>query len=108
MNINNGIKDEELSAALAACEDESSHHVLWADHDGEVWITPVPIGETPIGLERQTPSMKVRWPSWAAGCGYCGQEAARDPKYVSCLNRDIRDGWLNSPRHPGRPYYAGC
>lgn len=82
MNLEQAPTRDQLVELLAAQDDAAGHHVIWADSSGEVQITRLPIGRTPIGFEESEPTMKLRLPTLSQGNGYVGPGAAQDSGWV--------------------------
>ncbi len=82
-----------LANMLRECCDENSNHVVWIDSVGDIHITTLRSGQSPVTLERSEPTMKHRYPTLCAGCGYTGPTAADDAQWVLELLSTLVAQW---------------
>lgn len=93
MNLNQTNSIDELRILLAQCNDEASHHILWVDTNGAVFISPLPDELTPVGFEESKPRMRIRYETYPCGCQYVGESAADDRNYVQELHAKLLRDW---------------
>ena len=94
MNLNQNPTSQQLSALLAACDDNAGTHILWVDHLGKVSISRLEDHETPAQwAARMRSQIRFRYESYAPGNGYVGPEVASDQSYVNNLLRNILNDW---------------
>lgn len=82
-----------LANMLRECCDETDSHVIWVDTAGDVHITTLRNGQSPVTLERSKPTMKLRYPTLCAGCGYTGPAAADDADWLQELLQSLLGRW---------------
>ena len=104
MNMNRSPTVDELKQLFAAADDEAGNHSLWIDDSGEVHLSVIPGGLTPIGFEDETPSMQVRFETFGGGLDYVGPNAAEDDKFIGDTFRRLVKAWA-PPFPPGRIKY---
>ncbi|MBW5824045.1 hypothetical protein H0I68_03065 [Yersinia kristensenii] len=97
MNLNNNPTTQEFSTLIAACNDTAGHHILWVSKTGDVAITQL-VDENPIGFEKNTPSMAMRYETFQQGNDYVGKNAAQDHGYVSRLLNTLLSEWKQYPK----------
>jgi hypothetical protein len=93
MNLNVSPVPSDLQSLLAACNDNSAHHILWVNITGDVFISPLPNNLAPTGFEDLQPDMRLRYESFQCGAGYTGVLASRDLKYVQRIYDSLVKEW---------------
>lgn len=106
MNLNNDPSVSDLASIIAKCDDNSSHHVLWVDVAGNVYVTPLN-GITPVGFEEQQKSnLAMRYETFGQGNGYVGIDASKDTVFLQGVLNHLIANWAE--REPGSaPTYIG-
>lgn len=85
MNLNDNPTMDELRDLLRPWDDRAAHHVLWADHTGEVHITEMErkAWRPPPPPQDVLDKAVVRFETFWAGKGYVGPEAAADDEWLA-------------------------
>ncbi len=95
MNLSANPTKPQLAELLAKCDDKATPHILWVDHDGEVHITPLPLGVVPVDFGER-PDLRFRYETFHTGHDYTGPDAAADVEFVddlfTALVRDWKEG----------------
>lgn len=92
MNLNNNPTATQLSQILSVCNDKAGHHILWVSKAGDVSVTQIN-GISPIGFEKNTPSMAMRYETFQIGNDYVGKEASNDNSHIQKLLNDLIREW---------------
>ena len=94
MNLSNSPTKQQLKAVIAGSNDNEGHHVLWVERNGEVHLSLLPYGQTPVMFEQSLGSeMKFRLEALAAGMGLTGPAVARDEEEMTRLFDRIIGLW---------------
>ena len=93
MNLNNNPTTGQLAALLHKCDDNSAHHVMWVNKSGEVFISPLAGDLSPVGFEKSTPDMCMRYETCQCGNKYVGPSAAEDAGYVNRMFNSLVKEW---------------
>ncbi|MFM5297066.1 hypothetical protein ACEUAI_22800 [Aeromonas veronii] len=104
MNLNQSPSIDQLKTLLSACNDDAGHHVLWVKRTGEVEISLLPLGLTPVGFEEANPTMALRYETFQCRNGYVGVDAASDDKFVTDLFNRLTFEWGNGNQSQGVIY----
>lgn len=92
MNLNNNPTTAQLSQILSICNDNAGHHILWVSKAGDVSVTQIN-GISPIGFEKNTPSMAMRYETFQIGNDYVGKSASNDNTHTQKLLNDLIKEW---------------
>jgi hypothetical protein len=92
MNLNNNPTMDQLRELLRTADDRAGRHVLWADHKGEVHLTPIP-GEDANGFDREHPDARMWLREFEAGEAFVGPLAAADRGWVEDLFVALTRNW---------------
>lgn len=93
MNLSKRPHRNELQALFAACYDNAASHILWADKDGNVFVSPIPNHLSAADFEASQPNMLMRYELWQQGNGYVGENAAEDIKYILRMLESLVKEW---------------
>jgi len=92
MNLNNNPTTAQLSKIISVCDDKAGHHILWVSKEGDVNITQIN-NISPIGFEKNTPSMAMRYETFQIGNDYVGNAASNDAGHMQRLLNDLINEW---------------
>lgn len=70
---------------------------LWVSHDGEVHVTPLFVGVSPIEFGER-PDLRFRYETFRAGNEYTGPGAAADGDFVGRLFKALVRDWSEGLR----------
>lgn len=104
MNLNKNPKFDELKALIEQCDDSAGHHILWVDNLGEVYISLLPEGLTPVGFEESCDEMRMRYETFTMGADYVGPNAAQDVRHVTSLFDMLMKNWPDAKGQSGVHY----
>lgn len=93
MNLNDNPTIEQQKALFAACDDNAGHHALWVQKNGEVRLSVIPEHLSPIGFEKQTPDMQMRYETFVQGNDYVGENAANDDDFMQRVFTSLNKEW---------------
>ena len=93
MNLNGSPSVEQLKDVLACCDDTLGHHILWVAKYGDVILSLLPDGLTPLGFEQILPQMQIRYETFEQHNGYVGSDAASSDVWVSKIFRSLLREW---------------
>lgn len=90
---------EDLAKLFAQCDDKAGHHILWVDHDGNVFIDLLRHDRTPAWWgEEFDGKYKFRWETFVSGNGYVGKDAAQDSEYVKEKLKALMNDWKQNKK----------
>ena len=96
MRFPNQATVEDLQALMAPCDDDSSSHIFWIRHDGEVFVTPT--HEADMSLEARASLIRAGAvhieSALSRGERFVGPEAAADRAWVDDYLDHLTDGWF--------------
>ncbi len=98
MNLNQSPTVDELKKIFMHANDDAGNHSLWVDKSGEVHVSLIPTGLTPIGFEKGTLSMALRYETFCRGNGYVGVNAAADNEHINSLFLSLIKEWQELPK----------
>jgi len=97
MNMTQDPTTADLADVLMRCNDNSGHHILWVDFNGNVHVSQVPDNLTPLGwAESMAGKVKFRYEAFNRGNEYVGSKAANDQTYLEELLKDLKRDWANN------------
>jgi len=97
MNMNQDTTTADLADVLMRCNDNSGHHILWVDFNGNVHVSQVPENLTPLGwAESMSGKVKFRYETFIRGNEYVGAKAANDQSYLEELLKNLERDWANN------------
>ena len=106
MNLTNNPQLDELAALFSVCNDSIASHALWVNKQGEVFVSAIPVGMTPIGFEKSQPDLLLRYETCQRGNDYVGEKAAADTQYVQRMFNSLVKEWQNySAANTSGPFY---
>ena len=100
MNLNDKPTPDQLRELLRGCDDYAGHHVLWVKRNGDVYLSRLPAGRTPVAFQEDHAEMQLRYDTFLAGNEYVGPEAAADDQWISELFTSLMKEW---PEARGKP-----
>lgn len=83
----------DLAELLVTGNDNLGHHILWANHDGDVFLSCIGFDSPAQWAKKNKDVIKFRYEAFACGNGYCGVEAANDLLYVEQTLRRLKQDW---------------
>jgi hypothetical protein len=93
MNLNLLPTVLQLQSLIASVDDAAGHHILWVDTSGNVNVTQLPDGVTPVGYSEKNKNIRLRFETYCAGNGYVGLEASKDNEYIEELFKSLVTKW---------------
>lgn len=97
MNLNQNPSTADLAALLMRCDDESGHHIMWVDFDGNVYVSQVPEHLSPVGfIGTLGKQVKFRYETLVRGNGYVGPKAAADQAYLERELEYLKRDWAEN------------
>lgn len=106
MNLNNAPTKEQLCSLLAAADDETGHHILWIDTEGQVHLTLLDDSVSLTEFASAYPTVRVRFEAFCAGNGYVGVDAAEDDEHVSRYFHYLQQEWEGAAGAPPGEIFA--
>jgi hypothetical protein len=104
MNMDKNPTVEELRQLIMACNDLAGHHVLWVANNGDVHVSRVPKGVSPVGFQEAQSEMQLRYETFEAGNDYVGPEAAKDNEWINQLFDALTKAWPKAKAKPEVEY----
>ena len=92
MNLSANPTKRQLADLLAACNDNTSAHILWVDQGGNVCLSPLLRGMLPSEFDRRA-DLRFRYETFNRGNKYTGPTAAADHQFVGRLYSALVRDW---------------
>lgn len=98
MNLTQDPTKDQLRQLLSQCNDDAGHHIVWASDSGEVGVSLLPEGLSPIGFDGEHPDLKFRFGALRQGGGNVGPLAAADEGWVTEIFDGLVRNWADGSR----------
>ena len=94
MNLQNNPLISDLITIFASRNDDDDAHIIWVDHNGNVFLDPIGKNMTPVGWDEANKNKyKFRFESYVQGKGYVGLKASQDMKWMQQVFNGLLDNW---------------
>jgi hypothetical protein len=88
-----------LANLLSDCDDNTTDHVLWVDHNGQVRLNALSRGETANSFAALNErDIQFRLDTFQRGEGYVGPAASKDPIWINRLYVALDRLWTNDTK----------
>jgi len=103
MNLNQNPSVDQLKQLFASVDDEAGHHILWVDLSGNVHLSIIPEGLSPVGFQEElktSNAMKFCLDTFPRGSEDVGVDASKSDEHMDRIFGRVMKAWSQNPK-PG-------